>query len=162
MHQVWGPSGVLAGFQHDHGERPQHQIRSHLPDLHQFPAGPKRSGQGLSGRPTPEPQTLQALEKVQDVALVGIVGKGLLRRKGSLRGVFTAVAERNVNVEMISSAPRRWLFTSWFATRICKRRWKPSTRRFSPKASVHRDCRLWVLCLSGTTQKENRRISNNE
>jgi aspartokinase len=45
------------------------------------------------------------LEKVQDVALVGIVGEGLLRRKGIAARCFTAVADRSVNVEMISFGP---------------------------------------------------------
>ena len=51
------------------------------------------------------PRPYRRLEKVQDVALVGIVGKGLLRRKGIAARCFTAVAERNVNVEMISFGP---------------------------------------------------------
>ena len=51
------------------------------------------------------PRPYRRLERVQDVALVGIVGKGLLRRKGIAARCFTAVAERNVNVEMISFGP---------------------------------------------------------
>jgi aspartate kinase len=51
------------------------------------------------------PKPYRRLVKVQDVALVGIVGKGLLRRKGIAARCFTAVAERNVNVEMISFGP---------------------------------------------------------
>ena len=51
------------------------------------------------------PKPYRRLEKVQDVALVGIVGKGLLRQKGIAARCFTAVAERNVNVEMISFGP---------------------------------------------------------
>jgi hypothetical protein len=51
------------------------------------------------------PKPYRRLERVQDVALVGIVGKGLLRRKGIAAQCFTAVAERNVNVEMISFGP---------------------------------------------------------
>jgi aspartokinase/homoserine dehydrogenase 1 len=39
------------------------------------------------------------------VALVGIVGVGLLRRKGIAARCFTAVAEGGVNVEMISFGP---------------------------------------------------------
>jgi len=38
------------------------------------------------------PKPYRRLEKVQDVALVGIVGKGLLRRKGIAARCFTAVA----------------------------------------------------------------------
>jgi aspartate kinase len=51
------------------------------------------------------PRPYRRLERVEDVALVGIVGKGLLRRKGIAARCFTAVAERNVNVEMISFGP---------------------------------------------------------
>jgi len=51
------------------------------------------------------PKPYRRLEKVQDVALVGIVGKGLLRQKGIAARCFTAVADRNVNVEMISFGP---------------------------------------------------------
>ncbi|NTV59141.1 MAG: aspartate kinase, partial [Deltaproteobacteria bacterium] len=51
------------------------------------------------------PKPYRSLVKIQDVALVGIVGKGLLRRKGIAARCFTAVAERNVNVEMISFGP---------------------------------------------------------
>jgi aspartate kinase len=54
---------------------------------------------GLSPRP------YRRLEKVQDVALVGIVGEGLLRRKGIAGRCFTAVARRGVNVEMIVLGP---------------------------------------------------------
>ena len=51
------------------------------------------------------PRPYRRLEKVQDVALVGIVGKGLLRQKGIAARCFTAVADQNVNVEMISFGP---------------------------------------------------------
>jgi len=51
------------------------------------------------------PRPYRRLERIQDVALVGIVGKGLLRRRGIAARCFTAVAERNVNVEMISFGP---------------------------------------------------------
>jgi aspartate kinase len=54
---------------------------------------------GLSPRP------YRRLEKVQDVALVGIVGAALLRRKGIAGRCFTAVAARSVNIEMISFGP---------------------------------------------------------
>jgi len=54
---------------------------------------------GLSPRP------YRRLERIQDVALVGIVGEGLLRRKGIAARCFTAVAERSVNIEMISFGP---------------------------------------------------------
>ncbi len=51
------------------------------------------------------PRPYRRLEKVQDVALVGIVGEGLLRHKGVAARCFTAVAERGVNIEMISFGP---------------------------------------------------------
>jgi aspartate kinase len=51
------------------------------------------------------PRPYRRLEKVQDVALVGIVGEGLLRRKGIAGKCFTAVAKRSVNIEMISFGP---------------------------------------------------------
>lgn len=40
---------------------------------------------------------------VTDVALVAVVGKGLLQTKGLAAKVFSVVAEQNVNIEMISS-----------------------------------------------------------
>jgi aspartate kinase len=51
------------------------------------------------------PRPYRHMDRIQNVALVGIVGKGLLRRKGIAARCFTAVAERNVNVEMISFGP---------------------------------------------------------
>jgi aspartate kinase len=54
---------------------------------------------GLSPRP------YRRLEKIQDIALVGIVGKGLLRHKGVAGRCFMAVAKRGVNIEMISLGP---------------------------------------------------------
>lgn len=51
------------------------------------------------------PQPYRRLEKVADVALVSIVGNGLLRGKGVAAKCFSAVAECNVNVEMISFGP---------------------------------------------------------
>ncbi len=39
------------------------------------------------------------------MALVGIVGEGLLRRKGIAGRCFSAVAQRSVNIEMISFGP---------------------------------------------------------
>jgi aspartate kinase len=52
-----------------------------------------------------KPRPFRQLEKVDDVALVSIVGEGLLRRKGIAARCFTAAAERSVNVEMISFGP---------------------------------------------------------
>jgi aspartate kinase len=45
------------------------------------------------------------LVKVKDVALVGIVGAGILRLKGIAAKCFTAVAQQNVNIEMSSFGP---------------------------------------------------------
>jgi len=45
------------------------------------------------------------LEKIEEVSLVGVVGEGLLRRKGIAARCFTAVANRNINIEMISMGP---------------------------------------------------------
>ncbi len=53
------------------------------------------------------PKPYQRLEKVEDIALIGIVGDGLVRHKGVAAQSFTAVAERNVNVEMSSFGPSR-------------------------------------------------------
>jgi aspartate kinase len=52
-----------------------------------------------------QPKPYRRLEKVEDVALVSIVGKGLLKGKGVAAKCFSAVAECNVNVEMISFGP---------------------------------------------------------
>jgi len=38
-----------------------------------------------------------------DISLIGVVGEGLLRRKGVYARIFSAVAEEKVNIEMISS-----------------------------------------------------------
>jgi len=51
------------------------------------------------------PRPYRKLAKVQDVALVGIVGEGILRLKGIAARCFSAVAERNVNIEMSSFGP---------------------------------------------------------
>jgi aspartokinase len=47
------------------------------------------------------------LEKIDDVALVGIVGEGLAQRKGIAARCFAAVAGCGVNVEMISFGPSK-------------------------------------------------------
>ncbi len=54
-----------------------------------------------------KPRSYRRLEKVDDVALVGIVGEGLAKRKGIAARCFAAVAACNVNVEMISFGPSR-------------------------------------------------------
>jgi aspartate kinase len=56
---------------------------------------------------TLKPKVYRRLEKIDNVALVGIVGEGLLRRKGVAGRCFTAVAGVSVNVEMISFGPSR-------------------------------------------------------
>jgi aspartate kinase len=53
------------------------------------------------------PRAYRRLEKIDDVALVGIVGEGLAKRKGIAARCFAAVAACNVNVEMISFGPSR-------------------------------------------------------
>ncbi|MCP4693574.1 MAG: ACT domain-containing protein, partial [Desulfobacterales bacterium] len=54
-----------------------------------------------------KPRPYRRLEIVKDVALVSIVGEGLLQRKGIAARCFSAVAESGVNVEMISFGPSR-------------------------------------------------------
>lgn len=46
---------------------------------------------------------IEKVDLADDVALIAIVGEGLLRRKGIAARVFSAVAEENINVEIISS-----------------------------------------------------------
>lgn len=53
------------------------------------------------------PKPYRKLEKIEDVALVSLVGRRLKQRKGFAAKCFTAVAERGVNVEMISFGPSR-------------------------------------------------------
>jgi aspartate kinase len=53
------------------------------------------------------PRAYRRLEKIDDVALVGIVGEGLAKRRGIAARCFAAVAACNVNVEMISFGPSR-------------------------------------------------------
>jgi aspartate kinase len=50
-----------------------------------------------------ESSVVDALEKIDDVAVVGVVGEGLAKTKGLAARVFTAIAAAGVNVEMISS-----------------------------------------------------------
>ena len=54
-----------------------------------------------------KPRPYRRLEKLVHVALIGIVGEGLLKKKGVAARCFTAVAGCNVNVEMISFGPSR-------------------------------------------------------
>lgn len=51
------------------------------------------------------PKPYRMLERIEDVALVSLVGEGLGRRKGIAALCFTAVADRGINVEMISYGP---------------------------------------------------------
>lgn len=53
------------------------------------------------------PRPYVRLEKIGDMALIGIVGKGLAEKKGVAARVFTAVAKSGVNIEMISMGPSR-------------------------------------------------------
>jgi aspartate kinase len=46
---------------------------------------------------------IERVDLVDDIALIAVVGEGLLNRKGVAARVFSAVAEEGVNVEMISS-----------------------------------------------------------
>jgi len=52
-----------------------------------------------------KPRPYRRLEKLEHVALIGIVGQGLLKKKGIAARCFSAVADCNVNVEMISFGP---------------------------------------------------------
>lgn len=54
-----------------------------------------------------KPKPYQRIEKLEDLALVSIVGEGLVQHKGIAARCFTAVAGHNVNVEMISFGPSR-------------------------------------------------------
>jgi aspartate kinase len=54
-----------------------------------------------------KPKPYQRIERLQDIALIGIVGEGLSQAKGVAARCFTAVAKSGVNVEMISFGPSR-------------------------------------------------------
>jgi len=53
------------------------------------------------------PRPYRRLEKIEDAALVSLVGEGLARRKGIAAACFSSVADRGVNVDMISFGPSR-------------------------------------------------------
>ncbi len=53
------------------------------------------------------PRPYRRLEKIEDMALIGIVGKGLAEKRGIAARVFTAVAQSGVNIEMISMGPSK-------------------------------------------------------
>jgi aspartate kinase len=46
---------------------------------------------------------IDKIDKEEDIALIAVVGEGLLRTKGLAARVFSAVAEKKINVEMISA-----------------------------------------------------------
>jgi aspartate kinase len=54
-----------------------------------------------------KPRPYRRIEKLEHVALIGIVGEGLLKKKGIAARCFTAVAGCDVNVEMISFGPSK-------------------------------------------------------
>ena len=54
-----------------------------------------------------KPRPYQRLEVLDNVAMLGVVGEGLLQHTGLAATCFTAVAERGINVEMISFGPSR-------------------------------------------------------
>lgn len=54
-----------------------------------------------------KPKPYRKIEILKDVALISIVGEGLLQNKGIAARCFSAVAENSVNVEMISFGPSR-------------------------------------------------------
>lgn len=62
----------------------------------------KRAHEGLKAS---RPRPYRRVEVVADIALISIVGEGLLQRQGIAAQCFTAVAECGVNVEMISFGP---------------------------------------------------------
>ncbi len=54
-----------------------------------------------------KPRPYQQIEILEDVAMIGIVGEGILQHKGIAAKCFTAVAKCGVNIEMISFGPSR-------------------------------------------------------
>lgn len=46
---------------------------------------------------------IERVDLEENIALIAVVGEGLLKKKGVAARVFSAVAEENINVEMISS-----------------------------------------------------------
>lgn len=45
---------------------------------------------------------IERVDLEEDIALIAVVGEGLLKKKGVMARVFTAVASENINIEMIS------------------------------------------------------------
>lgn len=62
---------------------------------------------GYHALKTMKPRPYQRIEKLESVAMIGIVGDGLLQRKGIAAKCFTAVADCGINIEMISMGPSR-------------------------------------------------------
>jgi aspartate kinase len=62
----------------------------------------ERAREGLKAS---RPRPYRRIEAVADIALISIVGEGLRERQGIAARCFTAVAECDVNVEMISFGP---------------------------------------------------------
>jgi aspartate kinase len=60
---------------------------------------------GYKGLKELRPKPFSRLEKVEDVALVTIVGEGILQQKGIAAQCFASVAEASVNIKMISFGP---------------------------------------------------------
>jgi aspartate kinase len=56
---------------------------------------------------TIRPRPFRKIDRLEDVALIGIVGDGIQHRDGIAARCFTAVAHCRVNVEMISFGPSR-------------------------------------------------------
>jgi aspartate kinase len=62
---------------------------------------------GVAALKTLRPKPFRRLEQVTDIALISIVGEGLITQKGIAADCFSAVARAGVNVEMISFGPSR-------------------------------------------------------
>ncbi len=60
----------------------------------------ERSKEAINGINTP---VVERLEALSDIALVGIVGEGIVRTEGLAARAFTSVADKGVNVLMISA-----------------------------------------------------------
>jgi len=60
--------------------------------------------QGLMGI---KPRPFRKIDRLEDIALIGIVGDGIQHREGIAARCFSAVARCRVNVEMISFGPSR-------------------------------------------------------
>lgn len=48
-------------------------------------------------------KTVEKVEKIGDIALIGVVGEGILNRHGIAARVFSAVADKSINIEMIAA-----------------------------------------------------------